>query len=471
MVLSNIADGLTRSVEGVADTVSEALFEPVIRLGVTGLARAGKTVFITSLVANMMDRGRMPGLAAAADGRVVAAFLQPQPNDTVPRFDYETHLSALTSPEPNWPDSTRAVSELRLSLRMHPNGLLSGLSGPRTMHLDIVDYPGEWLLDLALLDKSYVEWSMQALARLKTRPGGEGYLALVGRTDGTDALEEPNAQALAATFSAHLQAARDAGYSDCSPGRFLLPGDLAGSPALTFAPLPKPESVPRKSLWREMERRYEAYKSQVVKPFFRDHFARIDRQVVLVDALGAIHQGPRAVEDMRQTMADILSAFRPGRNDFLRRLLRGRRVEKILFAATKADHLHHTQHDKLAAIMAAMTRDARDRADFSGAETHAMAIASLRATVEETIKHNGSTLDCVRGRLLETGKQAAFYPGALPADPAHLLTPGREGAERWLDAEYEVMTFAPANLTLRPGEGPPHIRLDRAAQFLIGDRL
>ncbi len=33
------------------------------------------------------------------------------------------------------------------------------------------------------------------------------------------------------------------------------------------------------------------------------------------------------------------------------------------------------------------------------------------------------------------------------------------------------MDFAPAPLTLRPGEGPPHIRLDKAAQFLIGDRL
>jgi predicted YcjX-like family ATPase len=33
------------------------------------------------------------------------------------------------------------------------------------------------------------------------------------------------------------------------------------------------------------------------------------------------------------------------------------------------------------------------------------------------------------------------------------------------------MAFAPAQLTLRPGDGPPQIRLDRAAQFLIGDRL
>jgi len=34
-----------------------------------------------------------------------------------------------------------------------------------------------------------------------------------------------------------------------------------------------------------------------------------------------------------------------------------------------------------------------------------------------------------------------------------------------------VMDFAPAPGTLRRGEGPPHIRMDRAAEFLIGDRI
>ncbi|MGB3277955.1 MAG: YcjX family protein, partial [Pseudorhodobacter sp.] len=38
-------------------------------------------------------------------------------------------------------------------------------------------------------------------------------------------------------------------------------------------------------------------------------------------------------------------------------------------------------------------------------------------------------------------------------------------------ADYSIMSFAPARLTLRPGEGPPHIRLDRAAEFLLTDRL
>jgi predicted YcjX-like family ATPase len=471
LVISAVADTVVRGLESVTERVSETFFEPVIRLGVTGLARSGKTVFITSLVANLLDRGRMSQLVAAQEGRISAAFLQPQPDDTLPRFDYETHLGALTAAKPHWPDSTRAISELRLSLRVQPAGLLGGLQGPRTIHLDIVDYPGEWLLDLALLDKTFAEWSAETLARIDGRVQAAQFLAALSGTDASGALDEVTARDLAHHFTTYLHAARDAGFYDCTPGRFLLPGDLAGSPVLTFAPLPPQSSAPRKSLWREFERRYEAYKARVVKPFFRDHFARIDRQVVLVDALGAIHKGPQAFEDMRQAMADILGAFRPGRNAYLSQLLRGKRVEKILFAATKADHLHHLQHDRLTAIMEAVTREARERARFAGATTAAMAIASLRATTEETRAHDGATLNVVRGTLLDSGKQAAFYPGELPEDPGQVLGPARAGAKAWLDAEYQSMAFAPAELVLKPGDGPPHIRLDRAAQFLIGDRL
>ena len=471
MVLSSIADGIWRQVEAVQDTVSETFFEPVIRLGVTGLARAGKTVFITSLVANLLDRGRMPGLVAASEGRIEAAFLQPQPDDTMPRFDYEAHLAALTGPQPHWPDSTRAISELRLSLKVRPNGLLSGIQGPRTIHLDIVDYPGEWLLDLGLMDRSYEHWSKETLARIESRISAQEFMGLAREVNPSDKHDEVLAQTLARHFAAYLTAARAEGFSDCTPGRFLLPGDLAGSPVLTFAPLPVEGASTRGSLHREMARRFDAYKDRVVRPFFRDHFARIDRQVVLVDALGAIHQGPRAVEDLRHAMSETLSAFRPGQNSFLRGLLGSRRVEKILFAATKADHLHHTQHAKLTAIMEALTRDARDRAQYAGAGTAAMAIASLRATTEETVTHDGAPLGVVRGTLLESGKAAAFYPGDLPENPSELLSPARAGAERWLEQDYQVMRFAPAPLSLKPGDGPPHIRLDRAAEFLIGDRL
>ncbi len=50
------------------------LFHPNLRLGVAGLSRAGKTVFITSLVHNLVHGGRLPLFEAQASGRIRRAF-------------------------------------------------------------------------------------------------------------------------------------------------------------------------------------------------------------------------------------------------------------------------------------------------------------------------------------------------------------------------------------------------------------
>lgn len=176
---ADVADGVLRGAETLGGALASPFAAPSLRLGVTGLARAGKTVFITSLVANLINRGRMSQLSAHRDGRIEAAYLQPQPDDTVPRFDFENHLAALTGPEPHWPDSTRAVSELRLSLRIRPSGLFGGVTGPRILHLDIIDYPGEWLLDLSLMDKDYASWSADVLRRIETREEAKAFKAAI----------------------------------------------------------------------------------------------------------------------------------------------------------------------------------------------------------------------------------------------------------------------------------------------------
>ncbi len=471
MVISNIAQdivgGALRGVGSLKDGVEETLFEPVIRLGVTGLSRSGKTVFITSLIANLMNTGRMPQFLPS--GQIEAAYLQPHPNDKIPRFDFEAHYGAITGPKPHWPESTRAVSELRLSFRMRPRGLLKSVKSPRTIHLDIIDYPGEWLLDLGLLDLSYEEWSQKALKKARERGLAEDFINQLQSAKPDEAFDEASARALAQSFTAYLKRSNQAGHSDCSPGRFILPGDLEGSPILTFAPLEGAQNI-RKSLFREFKRRFEAYKRELVKPFFRDHFARIDRQIVLIDALGAMSNGPRAVEDLRHTMEEILLAFKPGHVGKFLQILGLKRVEKILFAASKVDHLHHLEHDKLSAIMQALVHDAMRRAHFSGAQSEAMALASLRTTVETEIEHEGEWLKCVKGAT-PSGAQAAFYAGELPEDPLHLLGPAKKGESSWDENAYQAMQFQPAELTLQPNEGPPHIRLDRAAQFLIGDKL
>ena len=457
------------------------LFNPTLRLGVTGLSRSGKTIFITALVHALLKGGRFPVFEALAGGRIARVRLSPQPDQNVPRFDYEGHLRALTV-ERTWPHSTRRISELRLLIDYQaPSG------AERTLTLDIVDYPGEWLLDLPLLDKSYAQWSQEAL--LLSRAGARAGLAApwhahLATLDPDGPENEQAAIDAARLFTDYLRACRDDRYamSLLPPGRFLMPGDLEGSPALTFAPLEmNAQTPPQGSLWDLMQRRYEAYKDIVVRPFFREHFARLDRQVVLVDALAALNAGPQAIADLEQALAGVLDCFQVGRNTWLSALIKPR-ADRILFAATKADHLHHTSHDRLEAILKRIMRRAMQRAEFSGAQVDVVALAAMRATREANVGRGLDTLPAIvgtplagerlGGQVYDGKTEVAQFPGDLPDDPDALYA--GEGFRGLTDAaqdetDFRFLRFRPP--AVAKDEPLPHIRLDRALQFLLGDRL
>ena len=232
-----------------------------------------------------------------------------------------------------------------------------------------------------------------------------------------------------------------------------------------------------------MERRYEAYKTHVVKPFFREHIARLDRQIVLIDAMQALNAGPGAVADLERALTEILACFRPGRGSFLTDLF-SRRIDRILIAATKADHLHHESHDRLQAIVRRLADRAIRRADFSGAAVDVLALAAVRATREGTVKQGRETLPVIIGTPLEgetiggetfDGKtETAIFPGDLPAKIDAIFEDseaGRQAAGRRRSASCasgrRSSNATAEGLTL----SLPHIRLDRALQFLIGDHL
>jgi uncharacterized protein len=460
------------------------LLSPSLRLGVTGLSRAGKTVFITSLVHNMLHGGRLPMFDAMKSGRIAKSYLEHQPDDAVPRFQYEDHVAALVA-ERIWPDSTRAISELRLTIEYESASGWGRMFSPGRLSLDIVDYPGEWLLDLPLLGKTYEEFSRDAsaLAELPARADlAREWLEVAAAADPAGDADEMTARRLSEAFTRYLKAGKEdsRALSTLPPGRFLMPGDLDGSPALTFAPLPglALDAKPRPgSLHAMMARRYEAYKSHVVRPFFRDHVARLDRQIVLIDALQALNAGPEAVADLERALTEILSCFRPGARSIFTDLFL-RRIDKILIAATKADHLHHESHDRLEAIVRRLAERAITRASATGADIEVLAMAAVRATREGTVRESGDTLPVIIGRPLagetigrdrfDGETETAIFPGDLPRDPKVALE------ESGLRAPIRFVRFRPPRLE-KTAEGMtlslPHIRLDRAFQFLIGDRL
>lgn len=464
------------------------LFSPTLRIGVTGLSRAGKTVFITALVHNLIHGGRLPLFEAQKSGRIAQARLEEQPDDAVPRFQYEDHVAALVE-DRIWPESTRAISELRLTVEFESASGWNRMFSSGKLSLDIVDYPGEWLLDLPLLAKSYATFSREAfeLAQLPVRTDlAQDWLALSGTIDPDAPAEELAARKLAETFSAYLRACKEdkRALSTLPPGRFLMPGDMEGSPALTFAPLPTLSGRAKAgSLQAMMERRYEAYKTHVVRPFFREHITRLDRQIVLIDAMQAMNAGAEAVADLERALTEILACFRQGRGSVFTDLF-SRRIDRLLIAATKADHLHHESHDRLQAIVRKLTDRAIKRADFSGAKVEVLAMAAIRATREGTVKQGREVLpviigtplsgETIDGQSFDGNTETAIFPGDLPEKPDSIFQDLQTSAEAPDEAAIRFVRFRPPRLE-RTAEGVrlslPHIRLDRALQFLIGDRL
>jgi predicted YcjX-like family ATPase len=462
--------------DNLADRAS-AITNPTLRLGVTGLSRAGKTVFISSLVHNLLNGGRLPIFEAMRSGRVSNVRLEPQPDDAIPRFQYEDHIQALVR-DRIWPDSTRAISELRITVEYQSASGWGRWFSPGRLAIDIVDYPGEWLLDLPLLSRDYKTFSDSTVALAQTGVRAElarEWLEIAASVDINGPADEMTARRLAESFAAYLRACKsdERSLSTLPPGRFLMPGDLEGSPALTFSPLPglSDGKAEKGSLRAMMERRYEAYKTIVVKPFFREHFARLDRQIVLIDALQAVNRGPEAVQDLERA------------NSLLSSLV-GRRIDKVLVAATKADHLHHESHDRLENLTRRLVDRAITTIGMSGAGIEVMALASVRATKEASVRQDGQSLpvivgtpiagETINGEVFDGNRTTAVFPGDLPENPEPLF--------RALDAEGDkadlpdvsVIRFRPPRLEENKDGiklSVPHIRLDRAMQFLFGDRL
>jgi uncharacterized protein len=484
----NIADEAMLALETIAERAG-GFTNPSLRLGVTGLSRAGKTVFISALIHNLLHGGRLPLLEAQRSGRIKSVRLQEQPDDAVPRFQYEDHVRTLVEKR-LWPDSTRAISELRLTIEFESASMWSRLLSAGRLSIDIVDYPGEWLLDLPLLEQDYRNFSERTVKLAgsgRRKALAKDWLKIASTITPDQEADEMMARDLATAFTTYLRACKEDehSFSALAPGRFLMPGDLEGSPALTFAPLVTlPDSkLPRGSLAAMMERRFEAYKTHVVKPFFKEHFARLDRQIVLIDTLQALNRGPEAMADLENALVDVLGAFRSGSASMLSSFFT-RRIDRVLVAATKADHLHHESHDRLEALTRRIVDRAVERIGRTGATIDVMALASIRATREATVTRDGEELpvivgtpisgERIDGEAFDGKRRTAIFPGDLPEKTDIYFRPPGSVPNMPPLPHINIVRFRPPEVE-ESGAGLklslPHIRLDRALQFLFGDRL
>jgi predicted YcjX-like family ATPase len=417
----------------------------------------------------------MPLLSVVAEGRLLAANLESAKTHRLPEFPYFENIEKMAGAVPDWPERTEALSEIGVEIRFSPANtlgkLLSEITGsPARLTIRIIDYPGEWLLDLPLIEQTFADWSRATLRMLRQGSRAEisgDFLRFVDQHRWDAKADDEVARQAHELYRAFLLKARDRfGLSYLQPGRFLCPGDLGEVSYLWFAPLEMPQDgfvASDRTLGALMNKRFEIYKREVVARFYDEHFRRYSRQIVLVDVLRALLAGREAFEDIRAALALVVDSFRYGHGGILSKLLVGPHVDKVLFAATKADHVPEIQRDHLAALLRNMVALPALDVMSSHAQMEVAAIASVISTAEESQEIEGQRVQVVVGRTVGAKKRSKFFVGNVPIRPPR--------ASAWGSPFLNVPVFEPPPIDPAPVEGIAHMDLDLALEFLLGEGL
>lgn len=464
-----------RTLISKAEQIVERGIDKRVRIAVTGLSGAGKTAFITSFMNQLLhiaDNDQLPFFRAAKEGRILATKVSSYDELHIPEFQYKQSLESIFGNKPEWPASTTGVSQAQLNIRYTiKNEWLQKLQKQSHLTIDIIDYPGEWLLDLPLLRLSFKDWSMQCreLLEQSDRVPDSDWREQSAQLIYQKALPDEQVTKVASEYKAFVKQhfIQQQTYNLLQPGRFILPGELAGAPVLDFFPVLDVDilssdwsTLSEESLIKTLEKRFNYYKKQIVEPFFKEYFEKVDRQILLVDCLEVLNKGYQNYRNMQFTLIELLKSFHYGHSNWLKRMF-SPSIDKLLIAATKSDHVPPEQHRELESFLQKMLHDSRNDIQYEGIELETLVISAIKVTEAVMADHEGQKLMCVKGVELSSGDEVINYPGKITSQSI--------SKEAWQEQQYDFVEFAiPTNLT---SSILPHIRMDKVLQFLIGDKF
>jgi predicted YcjX-like family ATPase len=248
------------------------------------------------------------------------------------------------------------------------------------------------------------------------------------------------------------------------PGRFLCPGPRAEAPFMWFFPLDNAAATPRDgSANALLEARFEAYKTDMRRDFFDTHFRAFDRQIVLVDVLGALHAGKAAYEDTERAIRDIAASL-TDRGGWFGNWFGGSGIERVAFVATKADHVPELQRENLRSLLRDMAQPARAWQSGADQSVSYHVAASIVSTTDGWADRVGGPREpVVWGRELGQTERRAYHVGSVP------ISRPPEGF--WSGHYFELPVFTPPPIDPTGSHGIPHLGLDQILVDLIGDWL
>jgi len=175
-MLKETLNGITEKLKNALDSTKETLNEVGLpiktrKIAITGLSRSGKTVFITSLIDQLLHQKKIS--LVTSKHKTFKVALNP-PKSFIKRFDYYS-FSKNIKKNATWPKGTNDITST--TLEFESKGSFSLLANSK-FRLELIDYPGEWILDIALLGTSYERWSENIITWMKNldKPLANAYL-------------------------------------------------------------------------------------------------------------------------------------------------------------------------------------------------------------------------------------------------------------------------------------------------------
>ena len=454
------------AVKMLKDVNADKIFQKkdVLKIAITGLNKSGKTVFITSLINQLLSGKRLGSLGKKKE--FVAKLLPFQEADinANQEFNYRAILNGIREEQPRWPQSTASVSKAVLRLEIKS---LSSFFPNKILDIEIIDYPGEWLFDLPMLDKSFEDWSEEMLSDINNSSKkiiAKDWQSEFAKFDIYGFNDGANDKNIANKYRDYLRTIHNMGFSVIQPGRNIQGGNIKDVSTLLFTPLPKPKYITphEDSIYNRFKKRYERYILEIVTPLAEKYFSQFDRQIILVDVLKSLQNGYSAFLDMTQAMKKIIEIYSYGNQSFLKKMV-DTRIDKVFFGASKADYVSSTQHQNYQNLLTTIIEDAKRELNIKGIDTKSLIFASVKSTTDEVKEFQGKNLDCLKGVLVGSEKPTIEYSGEIPVN-----FPIRE---EWKDGMFSFPKFAPTRFPDRDIDAVQHINMDLIIDYIIGDKL
>jgi predicted YcjX-like family ATPase len=433
---------------------------PTVRLAVTGLANAGKTIFITQLVSHL-EHFKRSRFDLGAGRSITEAKRVSIARQGLKDFPYEAARRHLLGRDPDWPPATRDVAGIGLEFTLVDE---QAWMKRRKYFVEIYDFPGELLADLNLPDQTFGDWSLATLRWLEdpaspAHAAARPYLDLL-----RDVRADSDPAQLVRAYHDCLEAAVRSGARTVSPAGWIYTR-LGGSfsAPIDFAPLPggvAPE------LRRQFQKPYRAY-TRSLEPL-ASVFRECAHHIVLVDVLEILRDGqPRYIE-RKQALHGLVEFYKRS-HGFLTRIARdaanwaglpvtpGRiALSRAVIAATKADAVLEDDRGRLAGLLQEMLES-----DFRALDCQLdfRACAAYDATQRET---DGK-------RWVIVGRVPAAPDQALPREVARV--PESWPTHPWDGAEYRSFRnhLPPIpQAAVREDATFPHINLDEIFAEVMG---